>query len=69
VCVRLDLDRQRITPFGTPDAIDSLIREEIEKIGSSHGGLMLIYGLYPGVPLQNVKAVMDAMERYMGYFS
>ncbi|MDX9867621.1 MAG: uroporphyrinogen decarboxylase family protein [Kiritimatiellia bacterium] len=69
VCVHLDLDRQRVTPFGTPDAIDALIREEVEKIGSPQGGLMMIYGLYPGVPLRNVKAVMDAMERYMGYYS
>ena len=32
------------------------------------GGQMLIYGLYPGVPLENVKALMDAMERYAGYY-
>ena len=25
---------------------------------------MLIYGLYPGVPLENVKALMDAMTKY-----
>ena len=30
---------------------------------------MLIYGLYPGVPLNNVRAVMDAMERYAGYYA
>jgi hypothetical protein len=30
---------------------------------------MLIYGLYPGVPLENARALMDAMERYTGYFS
>ena len=29
----------------------------------------MIYGLYPGIPLENVRALMDAMERYMGYFS
>ena len=29
---------------------------------------MMIYGLYPGVPLENVKALMDAMERYATYF-
>lgn len=69
VCVHLDLDRQRVTPFGSPEAIDALIREEVEKIASPQGGLMMIYGLYPGLPLANVKAVMDAMERYMGYFS
>ncbi len=25
---------------------------------------MLVYGLYPGVPLENVVAVMDAMQEY-----
>jgi hypothetical protein len=24
----------------------------------------MVYGLYPGVPLDNAAAVMDAMERY-----
>jgi len=68
VCVDLDIDRQSITPYGTPKEIDALIREEVKKIGSSKGGLMMIYGLYPGVPLENAKAVMDAMETYAGFF-
>ena len=45
------------------------IRREIETLGSKEGGLCLIYGLYPGTPLENAGAVMDAMERYMGYFA
>ena len=69
VCIDLDIDRQRITPHGTPDEIDALIREEVEKLGSKAGGLMMIYGLYPGVPLENVKAVMDAMEKYATFFN
>lgn len=69
VCIDLDIDRQRITPFGTPEQVDALIREEVEKLGSKEGGLMMIYGLYPGVPLRNVKSLMDAMEKYAGYYS
>lgn len=68
VCVDLDVDRQDITVSGTPDQIDAMIREEIEKIGSPQGGLMMTYGLYPGTPLQNAKAVMDAMEKYATYY-
>jgi len=41
----------------------------VEKLGSKQGGLMMIYGLYPGIPLENVQALMDAMERYMGYYA
>ena len=69
VCIDLDIDRQTITPKGTPAQIDALIREAVEKIGSKAGGLTMIYGLYPGVPLENVKALMDAMEKYMGYYA
>jgi hypothetical protein len=69
VCVDLDIDRQKITPFGTPAQIDALIREEVEKIGTPDGGLMMTYGLYPKIPLPNVKAVMDSMERYMGHYA
>ena len=49
--------------------IESLIREEVTELGSKAGGLMMIYGLYPNVPLENVKALMDAMERYAFYYS
>ncbi len=30
---------------------------------------MMIYGLYPGVPLKNVSALMDAMDKYASYYS
>jgi len=69
ICIDLDIDRQQITRFGSPAQIDALIREEVEKLGSREGGLMMIYGLYPGVPLENVKALMDAMERYKTYYT
>jgi hypothetical protein len=69
VCIDLDIDRQRITARGTPQEIDALIREEVEKLGGRQGGLMMIYGLYPGVPMENVCALMDAMERYATYYS
>jgi hypothetical protein len=68
-CIDLDIDRQDITRFGTPEQIDALIREEVQKIGCKEGGLTMIYGLYPEVPLENVKALMDAMERYSTYYS
>lgn len=68
VCIELDIDRQNITRFGTPRQIDELIRREVETLGSPLGGLMFIHGLYPGTPMENVEALYDAMERYMGYF-
>ncbi len=69
VCVDLDVDRQQVTRFGTPEQIDALLRREVETLGSREGGLMMIYGLYPGTPIENVEAVMDGMERYAGHFA
>jgi len=69
VCIELDIDRQSVTRFGSPHQIDSLIREEVGKIGRKDGGLMMIYGVYPGMPLENIKAVMDAMEKYAFCFN
>ncbi len=69
VCIDLDIDRQEITPKAKPCDVDDLIRREVETLGSNEGGLMMIYGLYPGVPLENVKALMDAMEKYAFYYS
>lgn len=69
ICIDLDIDRQQITRFGSPEQIDNLIRHEVEKLGSREGGLMMIYGLYPGVPIENVKAIMDAMELYAPFYS
>jgi uroporphyrinogen decarboxylase len=69
ICVDLDIDRQQVTASGSPEQIDALIREEVTKIGKKDGGLTMIYGLYPGVPLENVKALMDAMEKYAFYWN
>jgi uroporphyrinogen-III decarboxylase len=69
ICLDIDIDRQQITSFGGPEQIDNLIHQVVKKLGSPEGGLMMIYGLYPGVPLENVKAVMDAMERYAAFYS
>lgn len=69
VCIELDIDRQNVTVHGSPREIDELIRQEVSRLGSREGGLMLVYGLYPGTPIENAAAVMDAMEKYTGFFS
>lgn len=69
VCIELDIDRQKVTASQTPREIRSLIREEVMELGSRRGGLMMIYGLYPGIPRENIKALMDAMEEYALYYS
>ena len=68
-CIDLDIDRQKVTVFGSPAEVDALIREEVEKLSSPAGGLMMVYGWYAGTPLENVRALMDALEKYMFYWS
>lgn len=69
VCIALDIDRQRITRFGSPVQIDNHIREAVAKLGNPKGGLMLGYELSPGVPLENIRALMDALEKYAQHFA
>jgi hypothetical protein len=40
------------------------VRKAVKKLGSREGGLMLKHDLFPGVPLENIAALMDAMEMY-----
>ncbi len=68
-CIDLDIDRQSITARGTPEDVDRLVREEVDKLGCKDGGLMMVYGLYPGVPFENIRALMDAMEKYATHYS
>jgi len=64
VCICLDVDRQKIVPFGKPREIRALIEEEVRKLGSPQGGLELIAGIYPPTPPENIDAVISAMEEF-----
>ena len=63
-CVNLDIDRQKIVPFGTPNDIRDLIEEEVRKLGTPEGGLALVCGLYPPTPPENVHALLAALEEF-----
>ncbi|MHB0877633.1 MAG: uroporphyrinogen decarboxylase family protein [Anaerolineae bacterium] len=67
-CIRLDIDRQRYVPFGTPAEIHDLIEEEVRTLGSEQGGLELICGIYPPTPPENVEAVCAAVEEFRTYW-
>ncbi len=68
VCIDLDIDRQKIVPYGTRQEIHDLIEEEVRKLGSPQGGLMLMVGFYPPTPPENIDAVCDAMEQFRAYW-
>ncbi len=64
VCIDLDIDRQSVTRFGTPDEVDALIKHEVDTLGDPAGGLMLCYDLMPGIPMENIRALFDAIQHY-----
>jgi uroporphyrinogen decarboxylase len=68
ICIRLDIDRQKIVPFGTPREIRDLVEEEVRKLGSPAGGLELGAGIYPPTPPENVDALASAMEEFRTYW-
>ncbi len=68
MCIRLDIDRQKIVPFGTRRDIHELIEEEVRKLGSPQGGLELGAGIYPPTPAENVDALCEAMEEFRTYW-
>lgn len=68
ICVRLDVDRQSVVPFGTPREIHDLVEEGVRKLGSPKGGLELIVGVYPPTPAENVEALCCAFEEFRTYW-
>jgi len=68
MCIRLDVDRQTIVPFGTRQEIRELIEEEVRTLGSPAGGLEFICGIYPPTPPENVDAVCSALEEFRTYW-
>ena len=68
VYLNLDVDRQKITVFGTPEESDAHILKCIKTLGSPHGGLSMIWGVYPGTPIENIEAVVRAMDKYATYW-
>ena len=68
VCIRLDLDRVKITPRGTRAEIFELIEEEVKVLGSEKGGLEFVYGVYPPTGPEQVSYVCEAFRKYRTYW-
>ena len=64
ICIYLDLEMQKF-PFCTPSEIDTMIKDAVNKLNSSRGGLMLWAGIYDDiVPIQNLEAICKAFIKY-----
>ena len=62
ICIDLDLDRQMF-PFCNPSDIEQLVRRCVEKLYLPEGGLMMKGEIGPDVPLENIEALCQAMEK------
>ncbi len=64
--INLDLDRQ-LFPFATPAELDAHVRECVEALYLPEGGLGLNVEFNYEIPLENMEAVLDAVEKYRHY--
>lgn len=60
VCVDLDIDRQKLIPYGTKDEILRHIGNVVEKLNTKNGGLMLHIEVYPPTSLENIEYLAKA---------
>jgi uroporphyrinogen decarboxylase len=67
VCVRTDIDRQWVIPFGTAQEIEDAVKEAISAFGTHNGGIILHGEVGPEVPFENVEALYAAFYRYGRY--
>lgn len=67
VCIRTDIDRQWVIPFGTPEQIREAVREAVAAFGRFNGGVMLHGEVGQDVPLENIEALWSAFYEYGAY--
>jgi len=62
VCIDLDIDRQKILPFGRPKDVKKHVRRVFSELNSPEGGFMITVDIYPPTPLENIEALCQALE-------
>jgi len=66
VCLDVDIDRQKILPFGKPEDVKKHVHRIVSELNSPEGGLMITADLYPPTPLENIEALCQALEEVGG---
>jgi uroporphyrinogen decarboxylase len=64
ICIRTDLDCQKILPFGSCDDVYGHAKEVIDVLGHPKGGLILHGKVQIDVPFRNYEAMYDAFMKY-----
>jgi uroporphyrinogen decarboxylase len=66
LCAQVDINAQML-PFWSPAEIRRQVREVVEAMSDSRGGLMLFFGVNADLPLVNLEAICLAWEEYCHY--
>jgi hypothetical protein len=64
ICIRTDIDRQRLLPFGTPAEVEEHIRRVVKTLTTEEGGLVGCGEVAGDVPLENAEAMLRAFYRF-----
>jgi uroporphyrinogen-III decarboxylase len=62
VCVSVDIDRQKVMPFGTPEEMKTHIREIYYVLEAWRGGVWAKMDVYPDTSLGNIWAMSEVFE-------
>ena len=62
VCVSVDIDRQKVMPFGTRAEVKKHIRDIYQKLDGGRGGVWVKMDVYPDTPLENIQAMGEVFE-------
>lgn len=66
-CIRTDISRQTVLPFGTPEEVRAAVKEALEAFATEDGGCMLHGEIGPDVPFENIEALYSAFYEYGAY--
>lgn len=67
--IDLDIDRQKITVFGSEKDIDDLIYEAVVKLGDNEKGFGIFHQVYQETPVKNIYALINACRKYKTYYA
>jgi uroporphyrinogen-III decarboxylase len=62
VCVSVDLDRQKVMPFGTTEEMKQHVRDIYNFLEGGRGGVWVKMDVYPDTPLENIQAMAEVFE-------
>jgi uroporphyrinogen decarboxylase len=64
VAIYIHLDRQRLVPRGTPAEIEATIQKYADRYHGLNGGGIFYIEIENDAPFENVKALVEAVDRY-----